>query len=73
MGDVADAILDGDLCQCCGVYMPNSAGVPQTCDACLRDSERPRAKTTKVKCGVCQKLVKETGLQDHMRAKHPGT
>ena len=36
MGDIADAMLDGDLCQCCGVYMEGGAGFPQTCDSCLR-------------------------------------
>ncbi len=25
MGDIADAMLDGDLCQCCGEYMEGGA------------------------------------------------
>ena len=29
VGDIADAMLDGDLCQCCGVYMEGGNGYPQ--------------------------------------------
>jgi hypothetical protein len=70
MGDVADAMLDGDLCQCCGVYMEGGNGYPQTCPSCLDDVERAQPRTEKVACSVCGKKVSEAGLHDHMRAKH---
>jgi hypothetical protein len=70
MGDAADMLLDGTCCQVCGEFMGDDCGYPRTCDGCLRDSDRPRPKTAKVNCGICHRLVKETGLQDHMRAKH---
>lgn len=36
MGEIADSILDGDFCQCCGEYMEDEAGAgfPQTCAGC---------------------------------------
>lgn len=61
MGDIADAMLDGDLCEGCGV--PNegeSHGVPWRCPGCMKDApkdpparkhpgraERARAKAAK--------------------------
>jgi hypothetical protein len=73
MGDVADMMLDGTLCQICGVYLEGDAGYPRTCDACHRDSERPAPRTEKVACSVCGRKVSEQGLLDHMRAKHAAT
>lgn len=37
MGDNADLILDGVVCQCCGVFIQRSEdapGYPVTCDMC---------------------------------------
>lgn len=71
MGDIADAMLDGDLCESCGVYMPGGAGYPQQCSDCARaGSDFPRANMAKVKCPTCNKTVKAVGLKDHMRDAH---
>lgn len=35
MGEYADMILDGDMCQICGLYMADSDGVPRTCADCV--------------------------------------
>lgn len=72
MGDIADAMLDGDLCQCCGVYMEGGNGYPQTCGGCQRTFERAGipSVTPKVKCPTCGKKVKAVGLKDHMRDAH---
>ena len=37
MGDMADAILNGDFCQICGEFIGPGDGYPVTCPAC--DSE----------------------------------
>lgn len=47
MGDIADAMLDGTLCQTCGEYMDplrygSPLGVPRSCHACRRDAKKPR-------------------------------
>ena len=35
MGDVADMVIDGYLCQQCGVVIDNDeSGSPRTCDNC---------------------------------------
>ena len=35
MGDIADMILEGILCQCCGLYLEDSDGpFPQYCEDC---------------------------------------
>lgn len=75
MGDVADAMLDGDLCEQCGVYMENGAGYPQTCSACLRANVEATRRAvvpmaSKVACPTCGKKVKATGLADHQRDAH---
>lgn len=39
MGEIADMMLDGTLCQECGVYIDQpGAGVPRSCSDCKRDS-----------------------------------
>lgn len=72
MGDVADAMLDGDLCQGCGVYMPNGQGFPQTCSACERESHKASGPQAPIHadCPYCGKRVKAAGLQMHVDAKH---
>ena len=39
MGEIADSILEGAVCQCCGVYMEDPPGYPQTCFACEMDTK----------------------------------
>lgn len=70
MGDIADAMLDGDLCQCCGVYMEGGNGYPQTCAACARTDSFTGVRSAKVKCPTCGKSVKAAGLKDHQRDAH---
>jgi len=78
MGDVADMMLDGTLCEGCGVYLEGeSYGVPRYCASCHEDRREfltmpdyVRPSQTKVSCPKCQRRVKETGLADHLRDKH---
>ncbi len=34
MGDIADMILCGILCDCCGEYIGEDVGHPRKCDGC---------------------------------------
>jgi Zn finger protein HypA/HybF involved in hydrogenase expression len=80
MGDIADMMIDGTLCEGCGVYIEGSgAGFPRRCGACKTDSRantQPRHSTpsnrAKVACKVCGRHVKAVGLDQHMRDKHGG-
>ena len=35
MGEYADLILSGDMCQFCGMMIPNGEGDPRTCKDCI--------------------------------------
>ena len=75
MGDVSEMMLDGTLCEGCGVYMDGEAdGYPVRCASCQGDSPGPgfvEKKFTWAKCPVCRRTVKAVGLSQHMSAKHP--
>ena len=78
MGEVADMMLDGTLCECCGVWMGDgeAPGYPRRCRDCRTPIEAAfamkRQIAAKVKCPACGKRVKATGLADHTRAVHSG-
>lgn len=36
-GDIADMMLEGCLCQCCGVYIGDGDGYPVSCADCKDD------------------------------------
>jgi len=44
VGEVAEMMLDGTLCQCCGVYIgdQSTGGFPEYCRSCARDAEKAR-------------------------------
>lgn len=78
MGDISEMILDGDLCESCGVYLGGGEGFPRKCRGCKAeeryDSHQEVLKRhkdiKKVKCPTCGKKVKSVGLADHMRDAH---
>ena len=74
MGEIAEMMLDGTLCQHCGTFISATpAGYPRTCRACHVEQSKeaqensPRAK---VRCDVCGKMVKRIGLEQHKRDAH---
>jgi Zn finger protein HypA/HybF involved in hydrogenase expression len=78
MGDVADMMLDGTLCEGCGVYLEGEApGYPRYCTSCKHDhwKEKHWAPPTKNhQCPHCKKKFhKKQGLNDHVRMVHPPT
>jgi Zn finger protein HypA/HybF involved in hydrogenase expression len=79
MGEIAEMMLDGTLCEGCGVHLGGSAnGFPRRCRDCKTESramqQHPNAiykpSTPKVICPTCKRRVKEAGLKDHMRDAH---
>jgi hypothetical protein len=84
MGEIADAMLDGTLCECCGEYIgEGGAGYPRYCsDQCARDrgaaGSLPNsdtlftlAKMQKYACDICGARLKTAeGVEQHKRAKH---
>lgn len=53
MGDIAEMIVDGDLCQECGVFIEDepSPGHPRSCADCERDAQRADARKRRPRRG----------------------
>ena len=49
MGEIADMILDGILCQCCGVFIGNKSkgDYPQYCANCAQDAKKNERRRNK--------------------------
>lgn len=75
MGDIADMMLEGTLCEGCGVFLDGSQpGFARLCRDCRPKTKKgvaPPANPLKVNCPTCAKRVKASGLRDHVRASHP--
>lgn len=66
MGEIADMMLDGTMCQVCGEWLNDGEdgdGYPITCAGCLNDEQICR------KCGCtdddCGQCVEKTGQACH--------
>ncbi len=74
-GDVADAMLDGTLCEICGEFLGEPVGYPVKCADCKKDEPEGqpinRKPVATVICPSCQKRVKEAGLGRHVKDTHP--
>ena len=70
MGEIAELMLDGTLCEGCGVVLRGKApGHPRRCGSCARTWNDPRPDE-RVACKTCGRRVKFCGLKDHMRDAH---
>ena len=74
MGDIADMMINGDLCEGCGVYLEGDGeGFPRYCTSCANPTHNYRASKpckTKSQCPECKKWVKSVGLPQHIRDAH---
>lgn len=75
MGDIAEMMLDGTLCEGCGEYLGDGDGYPQYCPTCQGDGRGYEDAlnlpgSTKTTCPTCGKRVKKAGLADHRRDVH---
>lgn len=39
MGEYADMILDGEMCEGCGIFLDGASGFPQRCRGCGGDAD----------------------------------
>jgi len=79
MGEIAEMMLDGTLCEGCGVAnMSGGSGFAWRCRSCKRDQGAENHKATlahqqtqkKIPCPTCGRKVKTVGMPDHMRDSH---
>lgn len=77
MGEIADMMLEGDLCAGCGVALDGDGeGFPRYCSKECEPRDLPpvlsrsRSPAEKVNCPTCGKRVKAVGLKDHQRDAH---
>ena len=79
MGEIADAALNGDMCQSCGEWLGDGDGYPVTCFGCQQE-ERERAaikpldEWTTFPCPLLEcnrsKFKSEAARDQHIKAKH---
>jgi DNA-directed RNA polymerase subunit RPC12/RpoP len=78
MGEIADMMLDGTMCQGCGVWLHDGAdgpGYPGYCSDCRRElgpepKDHIEPPKPKVKCPTCGRKVRAIGLKQHQRDTH---
>lgn len=83
MGEIADMMLDGTLCEGCGVLLDDGgdSGYPRRCSACQKDDASSAAPkddgrvalgtpTPKIPCPTCGKRLKVTGISAHWNEVH---
>lgn len=44
MGEITSMILDGILCELCGMYIGPECGFPRKCATCTKTTQKPRRK-----------------------------
>ncbi len=80
MGEIAEMMLDGTLCEGCGEFIGNNVGYPQYCsDQCAADRglslkpHKPLQEKKRHKCTACNKKFQRLGsLKQHWLVKHEG-
>lgn len=71
MGEIADMIMDGILCQSCGAFMGSGDGFPVSCPGCRRPARKaahvPQPKG--VGCGNCGRVFPDANARDQHYAQ----
>lgn len=64
MGDIADMMIGGDLCQQCGVPLTNSLGdFPQFCPDCKPRKKRKKKRRRRNKPDISAPVVSKEGAE----------
>lgn len=77
MGEIAEMMLDGDMCECCGEMMSESGdGYPRKCAGCQFNEKAapvnlaPKQHFSKITCQICNKKVSIVGIGNHLKDSH---
>ena len=71
MGEIAEMMLNGDMCEQCGEWIGDGdgPGYPGLCAGCRRETRPYSSKPHK--CPHCAKRFrKDVGVRDHVRTVH---
>jgi hypothetical protein len=81
VGEIAEMVIDGCMCQDCMCFIGDGVGYPRRCASC--ESEYNRAQKAmrkaankakpvrrKVACQICGKRVWESGIPNHVKDAH---
>jgi len=84
MGEIAEMMLDGTLCEGCGVFLnAEPTGYLCRCRSCEAEAKTERAarnvaankkmhaEQKKIPCTICGRKVKTIGMANHMKDAHP--
>ena len=71
MGEIANLIIDGDICQYCMCELGPGDGYPRTCKGCQESALFTTPDKAYTKCPICEKKIKLVGLAQHTKDKHP--
>jgi hypothetical protein len=80
MGEIADLMLDGTMCQGCGVFLcdgEDGPGFPGWCSGCMPAGERPKVRNRNrnkrprtIACPGCNRMFNTPDALDwHRKAK----
>lgn len=69
MGDIANMMLDGILCEGCGVYLGDSTGYPRRCNSCQPNRQKQRKKKHKRQLELGTITI--TAIANNLAEKHP--
>ena len=75
MGEYAEMMLDGTMCQGCGEFLcdgDDGPGFPGFCEACAADQEPEPSRSGKpFRCDQCtRRFSTPEAMQMHQQAKH---
>lgn len=71
MGEISEMVLDGVLCEGCGVYLGEGDGYPGRCSACADGADELSVQL--LKCKHCNRqFATDTARRQHANAKHKG-
>lgn len=76
MGEIAEMMLDGDMCEQCGEMLSESGnGYPRKCAGCTLDAPypvdlAPKSNFSKITCQICNKKISIVGIGNHLKDSH---
>ena len=72
MGEIAEMMLDGTLCEGCGIYMGDSYGYPRRCDDCAIDETPANRPHEPIGKKLLKRLIRVRDMTDNSGGMYSG-